>query len=47
LTDSFSGIAMGDMPFFILAQMLAVWPACRLAGWLFATREQSDDKATP
>jgi glycerol uptake facilitator-like aquaporin len=46
LTDSFSGIAMGDMPFFILAQMLAVWPACHLAGWLFAPREQSDDKAT-
>jgi glycerol uptake facilitator-like aquaporin len=36
LTDSFSGIHMGDMPFFILAQMLAVWPACGLAGWLFA-----------
>jgi hypothetical protein len=36
---------MGDMPFFILAQMLAVWPACCLAGWLFAPREQSDEKA--
>ena len=47
LTDSFSGIAMSDMPFFILAQMLAVWPACRLAGWLFAPREQRDDKAAP
>ena len=45
LTDSFSGIYMGDMPFFILAQMLAVWPACRLAGWLFAPLEKSDGKS--
>ena len=39
LTDSFSGIHGGDMPLFIIAQMLAVWPACLLAGWLFADDE--------
>ena len=36
LTDTFSGIHVGDMPIFIFAQMLAVWPAYRLASWLFA-----------
>ena len=41
LTDTFSGIHLGDMPFFIFAQLLAVWPAYRLAGWLFADDETS------
>jgi glycerol uptake facilitator-like aquaporin len=36
LTNTFSGIYMGDMPFFILAQMLAVVPAIWLSNWLFA-----------
>jgi glycerol uptake facilitator-like aquaporin len=38
-TDSFSGIFPGDMPFFIIAQMLAAAAASLVCGWLFA--EQS------
>jgi len=35
-TDTFSGITIGDMPFFIIGQMLAVIPATWIGGWLFA-----------
>ena len=35
-TDSFSGIFPGDMPFFIIAQMLAAATASLVCGWLFA-----------
>ena len=35
-TDSFSGIFPGDMPFFIIAQMLAAAAASVVCGWLFA-----------
>ena len=35
-TDSFSGIFPGDMPFFIIAQMLAAAAASFVCGWLFA-----------
>ena len=35
-TDSFSGIFPGDMPFFIIAQMLAAAAASLVCGWLFA-----------
>ena len=35
-TDSFSGIFPGDMPFFIIAQMLAAAAARLVCGWLFA-----------
>ena len=35
-TDSFSGIFPGDMPFFIIAQMLAAAAASLICGWLFA-----------
>lgn len=35
-TDSFSGIFPGDMPFFIIAQMLAAVAASLVCGWLFA-----------
>ena len=35
-TDSFSGIFPGDMPFFIVAQMLAAAAASFVCGWLFA-----------
>ena len=35
-TDSFSGIFPGDMPFFIVAQMLAAAAASLVCGWLFA-----------
>lgn len=35
-TDSFSGIFAGDMPFFIIAQMLAAAAASLVCGWLFA-----------
>lgn len=35
-TDSFSGILPGDMPFFIIAQMLAAAAASLVCGWLFA-----------
>lgn len=35
-TNTFSGIHIGDMPFFILGQMLAVIPALWIGGWLFA-----------
>ena len=35
-TDSFSGIFPGDMPFFIIAQMLAAPAASLVCGWLFA-----------
>ena len=35
-TDSFSGIFPGDMPFFIIAQMLAAAAATVVCGWLFA-----------
>jgi hypothetical protein len=31
------------MPFFIFAQLLAVWPAYRLASWLFADDEAGSD----
>lgn len=34
-TDSFSGIFPGDMPFFIIAQMLAAAAASLVCGWLF------------
>ena len=34
-TDSFSGIFPGDMPFFIIAQMLAAAAASFVCGWLF------------
>ena len=46
LTDSFSGIYVGDMPFFIFAQMLAVWPAYRLASWLFSCDQPSRDRTS-
>ena len=35
-TDSFSGIFPGDMPFFIVAQMLAAAAASLVCGWLFS-----------
>ena len=35
-TDSFSGIFPGDMPFFIIAQVLAAGAASLVCGWLFA-----------
>ena len=35
-TDSFSGIFPGDVPFFIIAQMLAAAAASLVCGWLFA-----------
>ena len=35
-TNSFSGIFPGDMPFFIIAQMLAAAAASLVCGWLFA-----------
>ena len=35
-TDSFSGSFPGDMPFFIIAQMLAAAAASLVCGWLFA-----------
>ena len=35
-TDSFSGIFPGDMPFFIIAQLLAAAAASLICGWLFA-----------
>ena len=37
-TDSFSGIFPGDMPFFIIAQMLAAAAASLVCGWLFANQ---------
>jgi len=36
LTDSFSGIFPGDMPFFIIAQIAAAAAASIVCGWLFA-----------
>lgn len=38
LTDSFSGIAYGDMPFFIMAQIIGAVVAMRFVRWLFADR---------
>jgi glycerol uptake facilitator-like aquaporin len=35
-TESFSGIFPGDMPFFIIAQLLAAAAASLVCGWLFA-----------
>ena len=35
-TDSFSGIFPGDMPFFIIAQLLTAAAASLVCGWLFA-----------
>ena len=35
-TDSFSGIFPGDIPFFIIAQLLAAAAASLVCGWLFA-----------
>ena len=35
-TDSFSGIFPGDIPFFIIAQLLAAAAASLICGWLFA-----------
>ena len=43
ITDTFSGSHLGDMPVVIFAQMLAVWPAYRLASWLFADAEAGSD----
>ena len=41
-TDSFSGITPLDMPFFILAQLLAVLPITLLCAWLFAQENASE-----
>ncbi len=41
LTNSFSGIHIGDMPFFVLAQMLAVVPALWFCQWLFAPPDKT------
>ena len=38
LTDSFSGIAYGDMPFFIMAQIIGAVIAMRFVRWLFADK---------
>ena len=40
LTDTFSGIAPADMPFFIAAQLAAIVPAIYLARFLFSGSEQ-------
>ena len=40
-TNSFSGISLDDMPFFIIAQIVAAGAARFLCGWLF--KEQSAD----
>lgn len=37
-SDTFAGIAPADMPFFILAQMLAVVPMVLLCQWLFPAK---------
>jgi len=39
LTDTFSGIAPADMPWFIVAQLIGAALAAALAAWLFAPAE--------
>ena len=39
LSDSFSGIDPIDMPYFIGAQLLAIYPAVRLCKWLFSKQD--------
>ena len=41
-TDSFSGIAPSAVPWFILVQLLAVWPVLRFAHWLMAVQKTGD-----
>jgi glycerol uptake facilitator-like aquaporin len=39
LSDTFSGISPADMPFFILAQLAAIYPAVMLCRWLFSDND--------
>ena len=39
LSDTFAGIRPGDMPAFIVAQLVGALVASSLAGWLFADRQ--------
>ena len=39
-TDSFSGISLTDMPFFIIAQLLGAAVASLICGWLFAEQNE-------
>ncbi len=39
ISDTFAGIAPSDMPVFILGQLLAVYPAAKISGWLFRPSE--------
>lgn len=41
-SDSFAGIAAGDVPYFILAQILAVYPIVKICSWLFGASSEKD-----
>lgn len=41
-SDSFAGISAGDVPYFILAQMLAVYPVVKICSWLFGASSEQD-----
>jgi len=45
LSDTFAGIAPGDVPGFILAEMLGALAAAYLFGWLFADRAERPRQA--
>ena len=41
-SDSFAGIAGWDVPYFILAQMLCVYPIVKICSWLFGASSEQD-----
>lgn len=47
LSDTFSGIAPGDVPAFLAAQFLGAATAAALLGWLLVDREASAREAVP
>jgi glycerol uptake facilitator-like aquaporin len=47
LSDTFSGIAPGDVPAFLAAQFLGAATAAVLLGWLLTSRDAVADKAMP
>jgi glycerol uptake facilitator-like aquaporin len=46
LSDTFAGIRPGDVPAFIVAQLVGALAASSLAGWLFAERQGAPQTAT-
>ncbi len=47
LSDTYSGIAPGDVPAFLAAQFLGAATAAGLLAWLLTSREEADGKTVP